>query len=222
MGEFRALWASQILSVGGDRLALVALTILVYDRTRSPLLAAIAFAAGTLPYIVGALFLAALADRFPRRTVMVVTDVARMALVAAMLIPATPLPALIALLYAVTTFQPVFDAARSAIIRDIVPMDKYALAAGTLQSTMRILIVAGAAAGGVLVALRGRPMGAGRRRGELRDKRADRPFRPAREAGGVRRAKADRAAQSRRRHPAGIRRQGAAHADNDRLAGRVL
>lgn len=155
LGEFRALWASQILSVGGDRLALVALTILVYDRTRSPLLAAIAFAAGTLPYIVGALFLTALADRFPRRTVMVVTDVARMALVVPMLIPAMPLPALIALLYAVTTFQPVFDAARSAIIRDIVPMDKYALAAGTLQSTVRILIVAGAAAGGVLVALVG-------------------------------------------------------------------
>src|SRR3954454_5769512 len=113
LGEFRALWASQILSVGGDRLALVALTILVYDRTRSPLLAAIAFAAGTLPYIVGALFLSALADRFPRRAVMVVTDVARMALVVAMLIPGVPLPALIALLYAVTTFQPLFDAARS-------------------------------------------------------------------------------------------------------------
>src|SRR5207248_6522875 len=89
------------------------------------------------------------------RTVMVVTDVARMALVVVMLIPGMPLPALIALLYAVTTFQPVFDAARSAIIRDIVPMDKYALAAGTVQSTIRILIVAGAAVGGVLVALVG-------------------------------------------------------------------
>jgi MFS family permease len=155
IGEFRALWASQILSALGDRLALVALTILIYDRTRSPLLAAIAFAAGTLPYIVGALFLAALADRFPRRTVMVVADVARLALVAVMLAPGMPLPALIALLYAVTAFQPLFDAARSAVIRDIVPMDRYALAAGTLQSTFRILVVAGAAAGGVLVALVG-------------------------------------------------------------------
>ncbi len=153
--EFRALWASQILSAGGDRLALVALTILIYDRTRSPLLAAVAFAAGTLPYIIGALFLASLADRFPRRTVMVVTDVARMALVAVMLVPRMPLYALIALLYAVTAVQPLFDAARSAIIRDIVPMDKYALAAGTLQSTFRILIVAGAAAGGALVAFVG-------------------------------------------------------------------
>jgi hypothetical protein len=66
VGEFRALWVSQVLSAGGDRLALVALTLLVYDRTRSPLLAAVAFAAGTLPYIAGALFLSGLADRMPR------------------------------------------------------------------------------------------------------------------------------------------------------------
>ena len=30
VGEFRALWASQVLSVAGDRLALVALTLLIY------------------------------------------------------------------------------------------------------------------------------------------------------------------------------------------------
>ena len=85
--EFRALWLSQILSAGGDRLALVALALLVYDRTRSPLLAAIAYAAGTLPYLIGALFLSGMADRFPRREVMVTCDVVRATLVAAMLVP---------------------------------------------------------------------------------------------------------------------------------------
>jgi MFS family permease len=111
---------SQILSAGGDRLALVALALLVYDRTRSPLLAAIAYAAGTLPYLIGALFLSGLADRFPRREVTVTCDVVRAALVAAMLVPRMPLEVLIALLYAVTAFQPPFDAARSAILRDMV------------------------------------------------------------------------------------------------------
>ena len=43
--EFRALWTAYVLSAVGDRLALVALTLLVYDRTHSPLLAAVAFAA---------------------------------------------------------------------------------------------------------------------------------------------------------------------------------
>jgi MFS family permease len=153
--EFRALWASYVLSAAGDRLALVALTLLVYDRTRSPLLAAVAFAAGTLPYLAGALFLSGLADRFRRREVMVGCDVIRAVLVGAMLLPRMPLDALIVLLYVVTTFQPPFDAARSAIVRDVVQGERYVLAATILQSTGRLMIVAGAAAGGLVVALAG-------------------------------------------------------------------
>ena len=153
--EFRALWASYVLSAAGDRLALVALTLLVYDRTRSPLLAAVAFAAGTLPYVIGALFLSGLADRFPRREVMVACDLIRAVLVGTMLLPRMPLTALIVLLYAVTAVQPPFDAARSAILRDVVDGERYALAAATLQSTFRLMIVAGAAAGGLVVAFVG-------------------------------------------------------------------
>jgi len=155
VAEFRALWASQVLSLGGDRLALVALTLLVYDRTRSPLLAAIAFAAGTLPYIVGALFLSSLADRFPRRTVMVVADAARMLLVAAMLAPRMSLDTLIVLLYAVTTIQPVFDSAKVAIVRDVVSGERYLMSVAVVQTTQRVMIVAGAALGGLVVALVG-------------------------------------------------------------------
>lgn len=153
--EFRALWASQILSVGGDRLALVALTLLIYDRTRSPFLAAIAYAAGYVPYILGALFLSGLADRFPRREVMVACDVIRAVLVVVMLLPGMPLDAMITLLYLTTAVQPPFDAARSAILGDIVRGERYALAAATMQTTFRVAIVAGAAAGGVTVALVG-------------------------------------------------------------------
>ena len=153
--EFRALWAAYVLSALGDRLALVALTLLIYDRTRSPLLAAVAFAAGTLPYVAGALFLSGIADRFPRREVMVVCDLLRAILVGAMLLPRMPLDALIVLLYVVTAIQPPFDAARSAILRDVVQGERYALAAATLQSTFRLMIVVGAAAGGVIVAVSG-------------------------------------------------------------------
>src|ERR1700739_2141999 len=104
--EIRALWLSQILSAGGDRLALVALTLLIYDRTRSPLLAAVAYAAGYAPYVVGGLFLSGLADRLPRRGVMVSCDVIRAALVAVMLLPRLPVDVLVALLYATTMVQP--------------------------------------------------------------------------------------------------------------------
>ncbi len=91
--EFRALWVSYVLSAGGDRLALVALTLLVYDRSKSPLLAAITFAAGFVPYLFGGMFLSGLADRLPRRSVMVACDLIRVVLVAAMLAPGVPLAA---------------------------------------------------------------------------------------------------------------------------------
>jgi MFS family permease len=153
--EFRALWASQILSVCGDRLALVALTLLIYDRTRSPLLAAVAYAAGYVPYVLGALFLSGLADRLPRREVLIACDLIRAVLVAAMLVPRVPLAALIALLYATTAVQPPFDSARSALLADVLHGERYALAAATMQTTFRLGIVAGAAAGGLTVALVG-------------------------------------------------------------------
>src|ERR1700691_5550426 len=114
--EFRALWLSYVLSAGGDRLALVALTLLVYARTRSPLLAAVTFAAGFVPYLFGGLFLSGLADRLPRRSVMVGCDLLRCLLVGAMLAPRVPLTGMIVLLYAVTLLQPPFDASRSAIV----------------------------------------------------------------------------------------------------------
>ncbi len=155
IGEFRALWASQVLSVAGDRLALVALTLLIYDRTRSPMLAAVAYAAGYVPYVAGALFLSGTADRLPRRQVMVACDVIRALLVAAMVAPRVPLDALVALLYATTAIQPPFDAARSAIVRDTLPGDRYALGAAVMQTTFRVATVTGAAAGGLAFAFIG-------------------------------------------------------------------
>ena len=149
--EFRAVWFSEILSVAGDRLALVALTLLVYDRTRSPLLTALAYASGYLPWIIGGLFLAGLADRYPRRAVMVTCDLARAVLVAAMVIPGVPIAGLVALLFATTAFAPPFDSCRAALTPDILPGDLYPLGASVTQATFLAAQVAGVAVAGVAV-----------------------------------------------------------------------
>ena len=153
--EFRALWLSYVLSGAGDRLALVALTLLVYDRSRSPLLAAVTFAAGFMPYLFGGLFLSGLADRLPRRSVMIGCDLLRCLLVGAMLVPGVPLAAMIVLLYAVTLLLPPFDAARSATVREMMGQDKYPLAIAVTQATSRSVLVVGTAAAGFVVALAG-------------------------------------------------------------------
>ena len=153
--EFRALWFSEILSVTGDRLALVALTLLVYSRTGSPLLTALTYAAGYLPWVIGGLFLADVADRRPRRSVMVACDAVRAVLVAAMVIPHTPIWALVALLFATTMFAPPFESARAAITPDILHGERYVLGTAVTQTTFLAGEVVGAAGGGVAVAFIG-------------------------------------------------------------------
>jgi len=153
--EFRALWFSEILSVTGDRLALVALTLLVYSRTGSALLASATYAAGYLPWVIGGLFLADVADRRPRRSVMVACDAVRAVLVAVMVIPHTPIWALVALLFATTMFAPPFESARAAITPDILQGERYVLGTAVVQTTFLGGQVIGAAGGGVAVAFIG-------------------------------------------------------------------
>ena len=50
--------------------------MLVYQRTSSPLLSALTFAIGYLPWLLGGPVLSALADRLPRHRVLIGTDVA--------------------------------------------------------------------------------------------------------------------------------------------------
>jgi MFS family permease len=150
VGEFRALWLAQVLSVGGDQLARVALTLLVYDRTHSPLLAAVTYAASIVPAFVGGIALSGLADRLPRREVMIGCDLSQAALVAVMALPGVPLPALIGLLFAVTTISAPFRSARTALYADILPGDQYVLGTAITQTTMQVAQVAGFAAGGAV------------------------------------------------------------------------
>jgi hypothetical protein len=104
--EFRALWFAELVSTAGDQLARVGLSVLVYGRTGSPVWAALTYALTFLPALAGGVLLGRLADRHPRRTVMIVCDLARAALVAAMALPGTPLPAVCALLVAVVLRDP--------------------------------------------------------------------------------------------------------------------
>ncbi|WP_083878137.1 MFS transporter [Blastococcus saxobsidens] len=151
--EFRPLFGTFLLSAAGDELARVALTVLVYDRTSSPLLAALTFAISHLPWLVGGPLLSTLADRLPRHRVLIATDAARAGLVAIMAIPGTPLPVLLALLFVVGMCAPPFESARSALMADVLDGDRYAVATSLTGITLQLAQVAGFLAGGALVAV---------------------------------------------------------------------
>ena len=150
VAEFRALWLAQLLSVVGDQLARVALTILVYDRTRSALLAAITFVVSIVPTFVGGVTLAWLADRYPRRGVMIASDLARAVLVLVMAIPHTPLAGMVALLFVVTLIGAPFTSARAAIYPDVLHGEKYVMGTAVTLTTYQFAQVLGFAVGGAV------------------------------------------------------------------------
>lgn len=159
VGEFRALWAAQTFSYIGDQLAQVALAVLVYHRTGSPLLTAIAYALTYLPPIVGGPLLAGLADMFPRRTVMVVCDIVRAALVALMALQVMPFPLLCLLVFSTVLLGAPFTAARAALLPDILDGDRYVAGSAINNITHQTTQMLGFLGGGALVALVG-PHGA--------------------------------------------------------------
>ena len=150
--EFRPLFGTFLLSTAGDELARVALTVLVYQRTASPLLSALTFAIGHLPWLLGGPLLSAFADRLPRHRVLISTDITRGVLLAGMAIPGTPLPVLLALLFLVSLCAPPFESARSALMADVLEGDRYALATSLTNITLQLAQVVGFLAAGGLVA----------------------------------------------------------------------
>lgn len=152
--EFRALWLARALSLMGDQLARVAIAVLVYERTDSALLTALAYALTFLPYLAGPL-VAGTADRRPRRSITVALDLARAAGVAVMALPGMPLPVMGVLLVAVTMVSPLYDAARSAMLSELLPAETYPTGLAIFTITTEAAQVLGFAVGGVLVAALG-------------------------------------------------------------------
>ncbi|WP_040456717.1 MFS transporter [Kribbella catacumbae] len=149
--EFRALFLAGVLSVVGDQLARVALSVLVFERTQSAGLTALAYALTYVPDLLFGPLLAGFADRYPRRRVMIITDLARAVLVAAMAINALPLVVVISLLVALQAFGSPFNAARAATLPVVLPDDHYVLGKAANDMVVQFSQVLGFGTGGLAV-----------------------------------------------------------------------
>jgi MFS family permease len=78
--DFRWLLSALAVSQIGDWLYNLALVVLVYDRTHSALWAGVTTAARVVPVVVLGPLGGVLADRFDRRRIMIMCDLARMGL----------------------------------------------------------------------------------------------------------------------------------------------
>ncbi|KRC95320.1 MFS transporter [Streptomyces sp. Root264] len=150
--EFRAVFAAHLLSMLGVIVAEIALTVLVYDLTGSPLLSALAWALGFLPYVVGGTLLAGVADRFPARRVLVGCDLVCAACVLPMTAPGAHLAVLLALRCCLAVVSPVFAGTRMATLADILgDGDLFVLGRSLLRITAQSALLVGFGLGGVLL-----------------------------------------------------------------------
>ncbi|MGH3950569.1 MAG: MFS transporter [Pseudonocardiaceae bacterium] len=154
--EFRALWATEALSVAGDQLAKVALAIMVYTRTQSAFWAALVYAMTFLPALAGGLGLSQLADRCPRRTLLVSGALIQATFVGLMALPGMPLAVLCGLVFAVQLVAAPANAAQQAITRETFDSDMLYLRSQDLRGiTTNTMMLVGLGGGGLLVTLIG-------------------------------------------------------------------
>ena len=154
--EFRALFISRGLSTIGDYLARSALTIAVFVETGSTALMGITFALTMLPDLIGGPLLGSLADRFPRRALMVAADVGRALLLLVMAIPGLPLFALWALLFVIRLLDGPFLSAYHSSMAVVLP-GKQQLVKGTAVTQLinHVAYTVGYGLGGLIVGLTG-------------------------------------------------------------------
>jgi MFS family permease len=149
--EFSGMWVADVLSMAGSYLARLGVATLVYARTDSPGLTATAFAVSYAPYLFAPV-LATIADYFPRKQLLVVTDVLRSMLVLLLIIPGMPLPLLLLTLFVIEVFQIPFGAARLATLADVLEDDRFPAGNALVAGTRQALQVGGFLVGGAVVA----------------------------------------------------------------------
>lgn len=161
--DYRRLWLAQTVSIIGDKIDQIAMSILIYRLTGSALQMGVMLAVTTLPAALFGLVAAPLVDRFDRRRTMIWADIARAVIVAAIPFVAT-LPGVrsdvgVGLVYClaflVATVSLFFEPSRLALVPDIVAKDQL-MAANSLDSTTNAVAeLAGIAVGATLVASAG-------------------------------------------------------------------
>lgn len=157
--DFSLLFWARTISLFGASLAPVAVAFAILDLTGSATDLGLVLAAHSVPNVVFMLIGGVVADRFPRHHVMVASDVVRgvaQLVLAALLFTGAAQVWMFVLVSAVTgTASAFFFPASQGIIPQIVGHERLQEANALVRLTQSMTSIAGAAIGGVLVALIG-------------------------------------------------------------------
>ncbi|GHH93620.1 MFS transporter [Streptomyces capillispiralis] len=151
VAQFRAVFAGRLLGVMSDTLRAVALAVLVYDRTGSPLLTAVTMTINFLPQAAGGLFLAAMADRFTPRTLISTGYALQCAVGLLLAMGHLPVAASLVLVAGVACLTPVTTGATARVLAEALTGDTYVLGRSLSYIVAVSAQMVGMAAGGTLV-----------------------------------------------------------------------
>jgi len=154
--DFRYVFLAQVVSGLGDAVYWVALPWLVLNQIGTATAVSVTSAAAVLPVIFLTPFAGVLADRLDRKNLMILSHVARIAVLAALLLVSRIMPleilhfAVAGLLLA--TAGLVFYPARAAILPNLLPRETLVAGNAALAAGMQAIRIGGTAAAGFLFA----------------------------------------------------------------------
>lgn len=151
--EYRALWIADTVSVLGDQLSRISVSLLVFYATHSAVTTAFVFALTFLPTLIGGALLSGLADRYSRKKVMIVTDLLRAGFFAVMALPGLSLITVSALLVVAVLLGSPFRAAQTATLPDVLEGDLYPVGLALRTISLQSAQLAGYALGGGIAAI---------------------------------------------------------------------
>ena len=158
-GPLTRLLAGEFVSSIGDWLYLVALLVVVYQRENSPALLGVIGAARVLPYVILSVPAGIVADRFDRKMVLLVTDIARgvaMLLLAWLVATEASLVAIVAVTILATSFATFFGPTIGAYLPSLTRDESELGPANSAWASLdNFAFVIGPAIAGILIAVGG-------------------------------------------------------------------
>jgi Bacterial protein of unknown function (DUF894). len=156
--NFRLLWLAQIVSEFGDWFYALAVYSLILELTGSAKLVGLAVVVQVLPQTLAAPTAGVVNDRMSRKRVMIVADLARIAIVLGMLLVRSP--RMVWLIFPLLFFETIgwgfFEPGHSAVIPAITGPDDVILANTLTATTWSFCLAVGSALGGAVAAMLGR------------------------------------------------------------------
>jgi MFS family permease len=154
---YARLLASLVITGLGTQINRVAVLSVIYQTTHSSFIIAVSLVVRMGAVVVAGPLIAVVADRFPRRRVMLGSDLACSAAAVALIGTTSRggLPGLLVLIGLLEALSALFSATRSAALPMVVTADDLPVANGMDQSSVGFVTALGSFCGGVIVAVAG-------------------------------------------------------------------